>query len=176
MAWLELAPSGVYQIAFRYYGRKIKKSTRTRDGRTARAWLHRVDENMRLVESGRLVVPEDADLGTAVKYFSFPESTIIRIYDVDSADQEIYLRVAFKPLMSATVVEDSLYEDWLEEIVDGAKWKLLSMPGKEWSDEKGAELCRRKYKQGIRRAKARVMNGNSTYPSQVRWRSFGEID
>ena len=64
MAWLELAPSGVYQIAFRYGGEKYKKSTRTRDVRTASARLHRVDENIRLVESGRLVIPERADLST----------------------------------------------------------------------------------------------------------------
>ena len=64
MAWLELAPSGVFQIAFRYGGQRFKKSTRTRDVRAANAHLHRVDENIRLVESGRLVVPEGADIGS----------------------------------------------------------------------------------------------------------------
>ena len=64
MAWLEQTQSGVYHIAFRYGGQKFKKSLRTRDAQAANVRLHRVDENVLLVESGRLVVPEGADLGT----------------------------------------------------------------------------------------------------------------
>ena len=64
MAWLEQTQSGVYHIAFRYGGQKFKKSLRTRDAHAANVRLHRVDENIQLVESGRLLVPEDADLGT----------------------------------------------------------------------------------------------------------------
>jgi integrase len=64
MAWLEQTKSGVYHIAFRYGGQKFKKSLRTRDAHTANARLHRIDENILLVESGRLVVPENVNLGT----------------------------------------------------------------------------------------------------------------
>ncbi len=53
----------LYHIGFRYGGLKFKKSLRTRDARTATARMHRVDENIRLVDSGRLAVPEEADLG-----------------------------------------------------------------------------------------------------------------
>ena len=31
MAWLELAPSGIYQISFRFAGQKYKRSTKTAD-------------------------------------------------------------------------------------------------------------------------------------------------
>ncbi len=64
MPWLEQTQGGIYHIAFRYGGRKFKKSLRTREERTADARLRRVDENIQLVESGRLIVPGDADLGT----------------------------------------------------------------------------------------------------------------
>lgn len=63
MAWLEQNPTGLYHIGFRYGGLKFKKSLRTRDARTANACVHRVDENIRLLESGRLDIPDDADLG-----------------------------------------------------------------------------------------------------------------
>lgn len=63
MAWLEQSPTGAYHIAFRYAGQKFKKSLRTRDIDAANARLHRVEENIALVESGRLVVPVDVDLG-----------------------------------------------------------------------------------------------------------------
>jgi hypothetical protein len=64
MAWLEQTPTGLFHIGFRYGGLKFKKSLRTRDARTATARMHRVDENIRLVDCGRLAVPEEADLGT----------------------------------------------------------------------------------------------------------------
>jgi len=64
MPWLELTSTGLYHVGFRYGGQKFKKTLRTRDARTAHSRLHRIEENIRLVESGRLVVPDDADLGT----------------------------------------------------------------------------------------------------------------
>ena len=62
MAWLELEPSGVYHLAFRYDDQKYKKSLRTKNKNDADARLHRVEENIRLIESGRLTVPDDVDL------------------------------------------------------------------------------------------------------------------
>ena len=64
MAWLEQAPSGIYHVAFRLGDEKFKKSTKSRNLKAAGARLHRVEENLRLVESGRLTIPERADPGT----------------------------------------------------------------------------------------------------------------
>lgn len=64
MAWLEQTQSGVYHVAFRFDGQKFKKSLRTRDARAANARLHGIDETIRLIENGRLTVPDDVDLGT----------------------------------------------------------------------------------------------------------------
>jgi len=64
MAWLELAPSGVYQIGFRVGERKLKRSLRTDDRKEAEAALSRLDENIRLLERGRLVLPPKADVAT----------------------------------------------------------------------------------------------------------------
>ena len=62
MAWLEQQPNGIFHVAFRYDGQKFKKTLRTRCNQTAAARLHRVDENIRLVESGRLTIPENGDV------------------------------------------------------------------------------------------------------------------
>ena len=61
MAWLELERSGVYHIAFRLGDRKFKKSLRTKSEIEAEARRHRLEENLRLVESGRLSIPQDCD-------------------------------------------------------------------------------------------------------------------
>jgi len=62
MAWLEQHPvAGTYQLVFRLGGSKFKRSLKTADRQEAAARLARVKENIRLVESGRLILPEHAD-------------------------------------------------------------------------------------------------------------------
>jgi hypothetical protein len=64
MAWLEQHPTaGTIQIVFRFGETKFKRSLKTDDAREAAGRLARVEENIRLVESGRLVMPEHADAG-----------------------------------------------------------------------------------------------------------------
>jgi integrase len=61
MAWLQRDPSGNYHISFRFGGRKFKRSLRTKDEPQAEGRRQRLDENIRLVESGRLEIPPGAD-------------------------------------------------------------------------------------------------------------------
>ncbi|MCI0332110.1 MAG: site-specific integrase, partial [Planctomycetes bacterium] len=62
MAWLEQHPiSGTYQLNFRLGGAKFKRSLKTSDEREAATRQARVEENIRLVEAGRLVLPEHGD-------------------------------------------------------------------------------------------------------------------
>ncbi len=62
MAWLEVKNSGQYHIAFRFGNQKFKRSLRTTNRKDAEAAKSRVDENIRLVERGRLILPDDADV------------------------------------------------------------------------------------------------------------------
>jgi integrase len=62
MPWLEQRPNGQYHLSFRFGGRKLKKSLRTKDARTAEARLRQVEENIRLLEKGRIELPDDADV------------------------------------------------------------------------------------------------------------------
>ncbi len=62
MAWLEKR-SDRYRINYRMGGVKQQVSLKTEDEREARASLHRFEENLRLLERGRLELPAGADLG-----------------------------------------------------------------------------------------------------------------
>ena len=62
MAWLELDPSGRYHVAFRVGTTRFKRSLKTRDKREAEFLASRLEENITLVERGRLVVPDGADV------------------------------------------------------------------------------------------------------------------
>lgn len=64
MAWVEIAPSGVYQIAFRVGDRKLKRSLRTTIRKEAEAARSRLEENLRLLERGRLILPPHADIAS----------------------------------------------------------------------------------------------------------------
>lgn len=64
MAWLEIESSGVYHIGFRFGDRKFKRSLRTTDEREADAARVRIEENIRLVERGRLELPPAANVAT----------------------------------------------------------------------------------------------------------------
>ncbi|HYV38219.1 MAG TPA: hypothetical protein VE988_21215, partial [Gemmataceae bacterium] len=61
MAWLEQR-SGLYRVAFRHGGRKLHYSVGSDNRKEAQACMARLEENLRLVERGRLEVPPGADL------------------------------------------------------------------------------------------------------------------
>lgn len=64
MAWIDCERTGIFQIGFCFGRRRVKRSLRTRDQRVAEAAMHRVEENIRLVTTGRLTMPLDADLAS----------------------------------------------------------------------------------------------------------------
>jgi hypothetical protein len=65
MAWLEEHPtSGHFKICFRWGGRKLKKTVKITGRSKAEAALARFEENLGLLERGRLELPEGADVGT----------------------------------------------------------------------------------------------------------------
>lgn len=64
MAWLQTDPSGNYHVSFRFAGRKFKRSLRTKAIKKAEMRLNRLEENVELVLSGRLEMPDEADVAT----------------------------------------------------------------------------------------------------------------
>jgi integrase len=63
MASLELR-SDRYRIVFRFAGKKFQTPLKTTEEKEAQGCLSRLEENLRLVERGRLIPPPDADLPT----------------------------------------------------------------------------------------------------------------
>ncbi len=57
MAWLEREPSGHFHIRFRLGERKFKRSLKTKIESEAETRRIRLEETIRLVESGRLTTP-----------------------------------------------------------------------------------------------------------------------
>jgi hypothetical protein len=62
MAFLHLAPSGKFQLGFRYAGRQWKQSLNTTNPQFAERARQRLEDNLRLVEEGRLDFPLGVDV------------------------------------------------------------------------------------------------------------------
>ncbi|MBP85659.1 MAG: hypothetical protein CMJ64_02920 [Planctomycetaceae bacterium] len=65
MASLQIV-TGYFHVSFRCAGHRYKRSLKTKSERQALTHNVRIEETIRLVESGRLEVPSDADLATFV--------------------------------------------------------------------------------------------------------------
>ena len=63
MAWLQNV-EGNFHISFRFGGQKFKRSLKTKIGTEAHTRKARLEETIRLVESGRMEIPQDADVAT----------------------------------------------------------------------------------------------------------------
>jgi integrase len=61
MPWIEQDPSGFYHVAFRFQGRRFRRSLKTRNRREAELLSARVEENIALVQRGRLRLHPNAD-------------------------------------------------------------------------------------------------------------------
>ena len=64
MSCLEQDKSQNFHVRFRFGGTKFRRSLRTKSRSTAESRLHRLDENIRLVESGQLQIPGGSDVAT----------------------------------------------------------------------------------------------------------------
>jgi integrase len=64
MSSLEQRGTGQFHLVFRFGGRKFKKALKTTQTEVAEAARVRLDENLRLIAAGRLVIPDGADIPT----------------------------------------------------------------------------------------------------------------
>lgn len=109
------------------------------------------------------------------KYFWIPNNYTIRLFDMATGDSNVWMRISLKPLRTVTEVDDFLFEDWSEAIVAGAKWKILSMPGKDWTDQNTAQYYRSEWKKYLSQAKQETLKGGSAQAEGVEWQRFGEL-
>jgi len=99
-------------------------------------------------------------------------SDAIRVFPVPTIDYYLSMRVAFKPKEDAIVFDENLYDDWLEEICSGAKYRLFGMPIKPWSDMSLAAYEKGRFDLGVGRARIAVNNSFGNPGLSIVTRSF----
>jgi len=71
----------------------------------------------------------------------------------------LHVWAVLKPLITATTVEDFLYDDFLEDIANGARYRLFEMPGTKWANGEYAGYYKAKYEQAVNKAANRKLKG-----------------
>lgn len=71
----------------------------------------------------------------------------------------VTMDVALKPTLAATGLETRLYEEYVETIAHGAKWRLMEKPKQGWSDPQLASYHKRMFEEAVTAAYNRVRSG-----------------
>src|SRR5689334_14647196 len=106
MAWHEKGPSGNYFICLRIGDERFRRSLKTTVEKEADGAVATVEENLRLVERGRLEIPSDAD----VVSFLISNGKVVAPIVVQ---EQVTLKELFKRYFAA-VPENSLEESTIE--------------------------------------------------------------
>lgn len=109
---------------------------------------------------------------TAV-YFKTPSGDAFWLYPVPETLQAgaLTVRASFAPKVTATSVDDTLYNDWVDFVVAGAAARLLSMPRQAWTSPQ-AVMYAAQFEQGVARAKRDASMGRVKSTLAVKQRTF----
>jgi len=88
-------------------------------------------------------------------YFSLYQDTQIRFYPTPDGKYEFEGVGVLKPSLSATGVEDFIYETHGRSIACGAIYRLVAIPGKEWTNPELANYYKAEFYRHANNAKGR---------------------
>jgi len=108
------------------------------------------------------------------RYYNMPIETVVRVVPYPSASDSVdptldtlTVTVAYKPTRNSTLVDSRLYEEYLEVIAAGAKYRLMSSPAKPYSNVDYAALNFKIFWQGVAKAKRDVQGALSNALQRV---------
>lgn len=83
-------------------------------------------------------------------------NTAFRVYPPPASGDDIVIYQALQPTLAATGVGDIIYTEYAEAMASGAKYRLMAMPNKPWTNMDFAPFERAAFEDGIRMAANRV--------------------
>ena len=79
------------------------------------------------------------------------------------------LRAVLKPTHSSTACDNDVMNDYRDTIVNGALFRLLRIPNKEWTDLTGAQVYGSLFNQGVTDAERKARGANTGVARTVRY-------
>jgi hypothetical protein len=97
------------------------------------------------------------------RQFLQKDERTITVYPVpkETVANALTLRVALKPTRKATTFDDVLFEDYAEGVAYGAKYRLLSMSNKPWTNGPAAANSLTLFNAAVNVARSRAARGNT---------------
>lgn len=111
-------------------------------------------------------VPGEVNSNSRPKVFQEAEPGVLALFPFPDKVYTINVRAALRPTRAASSVETQLYEDWVEEVVDGALARLYVMPG-AWASPELAKYHLQRFADGVGRARITASRGDTRAESRV---------
>jgi hypothetical protein len=86
--------------------------------------------------------------------------------------ESVILRAVLKPTVSSTTLSDEILNDNKDAIVNGALFRLLRTPSKDWTDYAAAQMYGMLYNEGVREAENKARSGNTPIARNVKYGGY----
>lgn len=108
-------------------------------------------------------------------FYNMPNTKEVRVYPIPSSmnGKQMTIRAAYAPIRTASYIDDDLVNLDFDTIAAGAKWLLMLMPGKPWSNPTLGEYYKGQFLTGIDKAKINAMHDGTRGSLRVQPRAFG---
>lgn len=131
------------------------------------------------VTMGKLVelIPnwQEAKGSEAIYYLGDQDWKSIRIYPIplDPQGQRITVRATYQPLITATSLPDYLASIYMDAILAGTKARLMSQPGRQWTNHKLAADYRAAFDAAVIQSRIDILHERVQGSITVRPRRLG---
>jgi hypothetical protein len=85
------------------------------------------------------------------------------------------IRAQLKPTYSSTTCDEKIMDEYRDTIVNGALFRLLRMPGKDWSDLQGAQLYSNLFEAVVITAERRARHADEGVARRVVYKGVGRF-
>lgn len=107
--------------------------------------------------------------GDVIYYLQDTINTVRLVRKPDEAiTAGLVVRVAMAPDQAATEASDEIYNEFYDAIAAGAKYRLMLMPSKPWSNSQMAGFYRDRFESEIGAAQVRAARGYGRAPMRTR--------
>jgi hypothetical protein len=111
----------------------------------------------------------DADNRGTPEYFVKTSQSLFWMVPIpnETKASSTILRVQLKPTQTSTTADDELMSEYRDTIVNGALFRLLRLPSKDWTDFAGAQVYGSLFAEGIAQADRRARNADAGIARKV---------
>lgn len=101
------------------------------------------------------------------EYFVKNDANSIRLAPVPNTEEAVIVRAILKPTHNSNSCDSTVMNDYRDTIINGALYRLLRIPSKEWTDYSGAGVYGTLFSEGITSAERRARSADTGVARKV---------